>query len=486
MNFRKLLCFEVGGWKQFCAAFLFSAATVTVSSAQLTTLADFKGPNGSNPSTLTKGFDGALYGTTIFGGDHPLVGTVFKLTTTGTLKTLHSFCSVRVAGRCDDGYGPLAGLTLATNGSLYGSNTNGGSNGNFGTLFAITESGELTTLFAFSGFPTNGWDPRGLVRAANGNFFGVTYYGGTNCASQLGCGTFYETTPKGALTTLYSFCSQSNCTDGSNPSATPVQAANGNFYGTTVSGGSGCCGTIYEITPSGILTTLHSFHGPDGVQPTTLIQGKDGNLYGTTSLGGSNNFGTIFKITPKGVLTTLHDFCTQTGCPDGSGPAWLLQASDGNFYGVATDGGANDFGTLFEITPEGNLTTLYNFCSQSNCSDGRSPGGLVQATDGNFYGTTKGGGTSSDAGTAFRFSTGLGPFVALVRDAGKVGQRSGILGQGLRGTTAVFLNGTPVTFSVVSDTYLQATIPSGATSGYFTVTTPSATLTSNVIFRVVP
>lgn len=486
MNSRTRARFELIGVRQLCAVFLFCAATVLASSAQLTTLVDFKGPNGGRPSNLTQGFDGNLYGTTVFGGTHKLAGTVFKMTATGKLTTLHEFCSVVSAGQCDDGYGPLVGLTLATDGSLYGTNTDGGPfHANYGTTFSITEDGELTALFDFPGYP-NGWAPQGLVHAANGNFFGVTYYGGPNCASQLGCGTFYETTPEGALTTLYSFCSLAKCADGSNPYATPVQGANGNFYGTTVSQGAGCCGTIYEITPGGVLTTLHSFNGPDGVSAQTLIQGIDGNFYGTTSLGGSSGFGTIFKITSKGVFTTLHNFCTQASCADGSGPRWLLQATDGNFYGVASDGGADDGGTLFEMTPEGTVTTLYNFCSQANCSDGIFPVGIMQATDGNFYGTTTEGGVISGSGTVFRFSSGLGPFVALVRNSGAVGQSSGILGQGLIGTTAVFLNGTPVGFSVVSDTYIQATVPAGATSGYVMVDTPSGTLTSNVVFHVIP
>ena len=491
-----LFCFESANmlhrWKtcsyrRFCTLFLFCTAALIASSAQNSTnLVNFKGPNGGHPLGLTQGFDGNLYGTTIFGGAHSQAGTVFKMSTAGKLKTLYNFCSVRRAGQCDDGDEPLAGLTLATDGSFYGSNTAGGPFGaNLGTLFSIAEDGQLTTLFSFPGFP-NGWDPYGMMHGANGNFFGITYYGGPNCSIELGCGTFYKTTPDGSLTTLYNFCSRSNCTDGRNPYATPLQAINGNFYGTTVSGGSGCCGTIYEMTPAGILRTLHSFNGSDGVQPTNLIQGRDGNFYGTTLLGGSNNFGTIFKITPKGVLTKLYDFCMQTGCLDGSGPASLLQGTDGNFYGTATDGGANDSGTLFEITPSGALTVLYNFCSQANCSDGVSPAAIMQATDGNLYGTTTGGVISAPGGTIFRFSTGLGAFVALVRDSGKVGQTSGILGQGLTGATGVSLNGTPVSFTIMSDTYIQATVPTGATSGYVTVTTPGGTLKSNAPFRVIP
>ena len=288
------------GWRRCCAVLLFCAAAVAASSAQFTTLVEFKGPNGGHPLNLTQGFDGDLYGTTLIGGTHREAGTVFKMTTAGKLKTIYNFCSVHRGGQCDDGDEPLVGVTLGTDGSLYRSNAAGGTNhANLGTLFSITEDGQFATLFDFPGFP-NGWDPYGMVHAANGNFFGSTYYGGPNCPNQEGCGTFYEMTPEGSLTTLHNFCSRSNCSDGMFPNATPVQGINGNFYGTTVGGGAVCCGVIYEITPSGTLTTLHSFNGSDGAQPTTLIQGSDGNFYGTTVSGGSNNLGTFFKMTPKG------------------------------------------------------------------------------------------------------------------------------------------------------------------------------------------
>ena len=187
------------------------------------------------------------------------------------------------------------------------------------------------------------------------------------------------------------------------------------------------------------------------------------------------------------MLTTLYSFC---GCTDGSYPQGLVQATDGNFYGTTIAGGTNG-GTVFAITPSGSLTTLYTFCSQSGCTDGQSPDGeLAQDTNGNFYGTTAFGGTSDDCefgcGTVFSLSTGLGPFVSFVRNPAKVGQTFGILGQGLNGTTGVLLDGAPATFIVKSDTLLEATVPAGATTGPVTVTTPSGTLTSNVPFRVLP
>jgi hypothetical protein len=154
-------------------------------------------------------------------------------------------------------------------------------------------------------------------------------------------------------------------------------------------------------------------------------------------------------------------------------------------------------GTLYKITPSGTFTTLYKFCAQAKCKDGSNPyATLFQATNGTFYGTTLYGGTNSSAcpagfsrgpcGTVFSLSTGLSAFVSLPLDSGQVGGVGGILGQGFTGTTGVFLNGTPATFTVVSDTFIEATVPAGATSGFVTVTTPSGTLTSNVPFQVVP
>ena len=211
----------------------------------------------------------------------------------------------------------------------------------------------------------------------------------------------------------------------------------------------------------------------------------------------------MFKITPTGKLTTLYTFCAQAGCADGSYPLGLIQATDGNFYGV-TYYGANGntglftgAGTLYKITPSGTLTTLYRFCAQANCTDGSNPyAALLQATNGTFYGTTVYGGTNSSAcpplfsygpcGTVFSLSTGLSPFVSLPLDSGQVGGTGAILGQGFTGTTGVFLNGTPASFTIVSDTFIRTTVPSGATSGFVTVNTPSGTLTSNVPFRVRP
>jgi uncharacterized repeat protein (TIGR03803 family) len=262
----------------------------------------------------------------------------------------------------------------------------------------------FTTLHSFDGTDGSGLYT-GLVQATDGDLYGVTYFGGVNNQ-----GTVFKITLSGTLTTLYSFCSQAGCTDGAGPGAGLIQATNGNFYGTTASGGAYGDGTVFEITPTGTLTTLHSFDGADGNYPAaTLVQAaSDGKFYGTTANGGANEScdsfglpgcGTLFSITPGGELTTLYNFCSQGDCTDGTAPfAGLVQAANGNLYGTTTLGGASDAGTVFEITPSGTLTTLHSF----DYTDGNAPqGALVQGKDGNFYGTTRGGGASGD-GTAFK------------------------------------------------------------------------------------
>jgi uncharacterized repeat protein (TIGR03803 family) len=316
-----------------------------------------------------------------------------------TVTTLHSFDGT-------DGAFPSAALVQATDGNLYGTASSGGGNDsacNFygcGTIFKITPSGTLTTLYSFcsqSGCTDGDYPFAGLVQARNGNFYGTTVQGGDFNWCYFGCGTVFTFTPSGALTTLYTFCSQIGCTDGATPLSALAQASDGNLYGTTTGGGlsSSGGGTIFKITPSGTLTTLYSFCSQsgctDGSYPQgSLVQAKDGDFYGTTYYGGANSGGTVFKITPSGTLTTLYSFCSLSGCRDGANPfAGLVQGSDGNLYGTTQVSGTIQAGTVFKITPGGRLTTLYVFCSQVHCTDGKYlEAGLVQATDGNLYGTT--------------------------------------------------------------------------------------------------
>ena len=461
-----------------------------------TTLCSFGAADGGPDGALVQSTDGNLYGTTPFGGanDH---GTIFKITPSGALTTLYSFC--RQSG-CPDGDEPTAALVQAANGEFYGTTY-----GNVGTIFKIAPSGTVTTLYSFCHRRDcrDGELPAAaLVQAADGELYGTTEFGGANNG-----GTVFKIS-SGMLTTLYSFCSQRGCTDGESPLAGLVQADNGDFYGTTSSGGANAClingnmsgcGTVFKITPSGTLTTLYSFCPQsgclDGDNPVAgLVKATNGDLYGTTFTGGANGGGTIFKITPSGTLKTLYAFCSQSNCADGAYPvAGVIQATDGDFYGTTFGGGANPGvpggpGTVFRVTLAGTLTTLYSFCSKSGCADGDLPAAaLVQATDGNFYGATQYGGASAYAGTVFSLSTGLGPFVKAQPAAGAAGKAVEILGSNLSGATGVAFNGTAASFTVVSRTLITTTVPVGATTGKVEVTTPEGMLsTRNVNFRVLP
>ena len=275
-------------------------------------------------------------------------------------------------------------------------------------------------------------------------------------------------------------------------------AADGNFYGTTPTGGANSTssndyglGTVFKITPAGTLTTLHSFLLKDGHYPeAALIQAADGNLYGTTSEGGANGYGTVFKITTKGIVKILHNFDYRDG---GFLYAGLVQATDGNFYGTAVAGGcpqsqSGDCGTIFKVTADGTLSILHTFQA---FGDGSNPyAGLLQSTSGTFYGTASFGGLENcydgGCGTVFSLSVGLRPFVSLGSVSGKVGQIMQIFGQRFTGATEVRFHGTPATFTVRSDTYLTATVPAGASSGLVSVTVPGVSLQSNKVFRITP
>jgi uncharacterized repeat protein (TIGR03803 family) len=189
-------------------------------------------------------------------------------------------------------------------------------------------------------------------------------------------------------------------------------------------------------------------------------------------------------MTGGGKVATIYEFCTQEFCPDGESPqAGLIQATDGNLYGSTFAGGVNALGTIFAITPGGKLNTLYDFV---NDGKGTNPEGtLTQGTDGNFYGITNSGGAENQ-GTVYQFSMGLPPFVETVPPGGTPGTEVLILGNNLTGTTAVSFNGTAAAFKVASDTEITATVPAGATSGQVEVRTPGKTLKSNVKFEVLP
>lgn len=453
------------------------AGAIAGSKPQFVTLADFNTTDNYQPYyvTLVQGIDGNLFGTSMLGASNE--GTVFKTTPGGKITTTYSFCSLT---NCDDGKDPFVGLTLGTDGNFYGTTYYDGAICDCGTVFKITPAGVLTTLHSFG--VTDGYNPWGeLVEGSDGYFYGTTSNGGTNRS-----GTVFKINSSGSkFTSLYSFCNLDGCADGSDPRGGLVQAANGLFYGVTISGGADAgAGTVYSISSTGKFATVFSFinSGAEGQAPYgSLALGADGDLYGTTQLGGSgcggNGCGTVFKVTPGGKMTTLHFF----DGTDGQDPlGTLIQATDGNLYGTTEAGGANSSGTIFSISTSGTFTNLYNFCSKPQCTDGANPyGGLVQDTNGDFYGTT-----GEGAGTLFRLSVGLGPFVKTLPTSGKAGAKVDILGTALTGATSVTFNGTTATFEVKSATLISVDVPAGATSGDVQVTVGDTTLTSNVPFTV--
>lgn len=471
-------------------------ATAIASRAQtFNNVFSFDNTDGNSANaTLLQGADGDLYGTTAAGGAYRQ-GTVFKIGLDGALTTLHSFCP---SPGCADGSFPASTLVQTSRGILYGTANGGGANGN-GTVFSIMPTGALVTLYSFCSQPncTDGAVPAvGLVLSGDENLYGITSEGGAVGGNSNG--TVFKITPSGTLTTLYSFCLQSGCPDGAQPAAPLVEGTDGYFYGTTYYGGLNGGGTVFKISSRGALTTLYSFCSQsgcaDGAQPHAgLVQGTDGNFYGTTLYGGADDScvngpfvgcGTFFKITPSGTLTTLHSFDGADGYDAGSA---LIQATDGNFYGTTLSGGNSNncylgCGTIFEATPSGDLTTLQSF----DGADGQwAYGGLVQDTDGSFYGPTNTGGPKH-FGTLYRLSVGLGPFVEMNPTSGRVGRAVVILGTKLTGATSVTFNGIPATFTVESARAIRTTVPAGATTGPVQVVTPSGVLSSNMAFRVVP
>ncbi len=477
---------------------------------------------GENPlGPLVQGVDGNLYGVAETGGNTNSIcpategligagcGALFKVSPAGRLTILYEFCSL---ANCNDGAQPVGSLTLASNGNFYGVTLLGGKN-NQGTVFKITPAGQLTTIYSFcskANCTDGSWPVGGLVQGLNGSLFGVTTYGGafndSTCALAyhvVGCGTLFEISPAEQLTTLHSFCSQSSCSDGSVPEAGLTLGSDGNLYGTTYGGGSSTvatcpqqgCGTVFRLPAFGHFSTIHTFCSlsscKDGQNPSTgLTQASNGKLYGiaSSSFFAINASGKlIFGFQGRGLLGTNG----------------LMQATDGNLYGTQFSGGTNNncsessaCGSVIQLAPATGLSTLYNFCPEAGCADGALPAtGLMQATNGMLYGTTLFGGPGADqgctahgnggCGVVFSMSLNLSPFVQTVFNFGKVGGTVGILGNNLAGTTNVTFNDATASFTVVSSTFIEAIVPSGATTGTIQVETPSGTLSSNIPFHVV-
>jgi uncharacterized repeat protein (TIGR03803 family) len=412
---------------------------------------------------------------------------VFKISTTGTETILDNLYTEGLSGS-------RAGLALATNGDFYGVSNSPG------VPYKVTPSGAFTTYSSSCSVDCGTGPNATVVQASNGDLYGTMQGGGA-----YGQGTIFKLTLAGAQTTLHSFCETQNtegdCLDGNGPYTALVQGTNGDLYGATHVGGAYGGGTIFKITMAGDFTTLYTFCSladcTDGVQPyAALVQGADGNFYGVTGAGGNgaggNGGGTFFTMTPSGALTTLYNFCAAGGdCADGAYPLALMLATDGNFYGMTGGGGASGYGTIFQITPSGSLTTEHSFDGTDGIVSEVQPGPyLIQDTSGTFYGVTAEGGAnyttcSTCSGTVFSLSMGLGPFVKTLPTSGRVGSTVKILGNRLTGATSVTFNGVAAAFTVASSTEITTTVPTGATTGVVkVVTSRGTTLTSNLAFTI--
>lgn len=476
----------------FTLALMFAALAATAQTAvPLYTYPETD--NGSTgitwPVLFTQGPDGELYSTIETNGTYN-TGTVYKISTEGKYTPLYNFCAE--GGDClvTGGY-PHGGVTLGTDGNLYGTTANGGTE-DAGTVFKLTDAGALTTLWDFTaGTTSQHLDDEGdpiyaVTQGTDGNFYGVDngVYAGTY-------GVFFKVTPKGKLT-AYPF----DYTDGYEPNL-PTQGTDGNFYGTAqFGGGAACeCGVVYKATTGGKITVLHVFTGYisatsyDGNRPIgVLVQDNAGNLWGTTYEGGEYNEGTIFKISTSGKdYTLVYSFQFAEPKLLGDYPvAGLTLGTDGNLYGVTAYGGKNNYGTTFQVTPAGDVTFLYSFCSVAGCTDGLVPETpVVQHTDGKFYGTTSG--NSLGGGVFYSFDMGLPPFTRSTANEGKVGAIIDFLGQGFTGATSVSFDGTRTTsFTIVSDTLLTVKVPVGALTGVVKIVTAAGTLLGSHTFKVLP
>ena len=373
-----------------------SALTVqTVNESVFYSFGDSGGADGTYPSGgLIQASDGNFYGMTNSGGTYGN-GAVITITPAGVESVLYSF-----GASAGDGAFPNGDLIQGSDGNFYGMTELGGAN-NTGAVIQVTPAGVETVLYSFgaAGGVDGNYPLGSLIQANDGNLYGMTYGGGS-----YGNGAVIKITLAGAESVLYSFGASDG--DGANPYGSLIQASDGNLYGMTFGGGANGNGAVIKISLAGAESVFYSFGawgGGDGAMPSgNLIQASDGNFYGMTYGGGANGSGAVIVLTPTGVETVLYSFGTSGGS-DGNAPAGsLIQGSDGNFYGMTSAGGVNYTGAVIQVTPTGAETVLYSF---GGLGDGNYPlyGSLMRASDGNFYGMTSGSG-ANNAGAVIKIN----------------------------------------------------------------------------------
>jgi uncharacterized repeat protein (TIGR03803 family)/VCBS repeat-containing protein len=439
--------------------------------------------DGAHPrSTLVFGGDGQLYGTTYGGGSGTGVGSVFRMTTSGSITHLRTFGYDDPPGFFGvGGYFPVAPLAHSTDGNLYGVTPSGGQGD--GIFFRISSVGSFTKLHDFDvdGISTNNSGPwGGVVQGLDGRFYGTSQYSGE--MPFVYPGFVYRLESDWSMTILHHFTGP----NGQWPKGNLMRASDGRMYGTTWAGGGNTtcigyngCGTVFRINLDGTVVVVHAFSGADGGQPeeASLIEAPDGSLYGVTSGGGvtangAANLGTIFRIASDGTFTSLYAFDGIVGCqPHGA----LVLASDGNFYGTTAGcpglDGANQTGTIYRMTPQGSVTLVHTFQG----ADGARPfGGLVEDGDGALYGTAYDGG-DHNLGVVFKLS------LPRAHDA-TLSVTEDIAASGTLSATDP-ANGS-MTFSIVSNgTRGSATIINAATGAFSYTPQANVTGTDTFTFR---
>jgi len=368
---------------------------------------------------------------------------------------------------------PLSGLTLGADQRFHGT-TNAGGSRNHGMVFRLSPDGSIVDEHDFEGGADGGFPWAAPIQGADGAFYGTTAG-----ASSAYAGTVYKIDTTGRYSVLHLF----STTDGRGPISSLVQGADLNFYGTTTSGGQNGMGTFFRISSTGDFSVLYSFDSTDQGSPVgPLIQASDGNFYGVTPGNGTTIKGAVLQMTPSGTVTVFYKFTGgANGGQDGFQPSGgLVQATDGNFYGTFLSGGAAGYGVFYRLTPEGVFTDLHDFRTQSGIYPQNT---VMQHTTGKFYGTAFAGGANND-GVIWEYDAGLAPFVTFLNVYGQVGAQVDILGQYFDSTSTVYFNGVPAQNPKITSTYIEATVPDGATTGPITVTTAKGTLTSNKPFVV--
>jgi uncharacterized repeat protein (TIGR03803 family) len=424
---------------------------------------------------FTQARDGNLYATANQGGivnGNCLFGCgqIVSMTPAGVVTPIHGFDIVA------EGSAPRGGLTLGTDGNLYGVLSGGGVNGS-GSIFKMTTAGVVTILHSFSSAEGNASYPP--IQATDGNFYGTTSGGSF-------VGVLYKLTAAGKFTVLHTF---NRFVEGDGGAAV-VQGTDGKLYTVAPEGAVGL-GTVLQFTTTGTVKILHNFplDRSEGSGIFTPVQAPDGNFYGVCNQGGALSFGTIWKIAPNGVFKLLYSF---NGTTDGQYAADALTlGTDGKLYGLTefqgVNGGPGSGGTIFQFTTAGVYKVLFGF-TLGNSASGQFPNTrLTQDTNGLFYGITANGGGPDSDGTFYSLNNSLTQFITLQSASGKVGAQVSILGQGFSSTSVVKFGGVVATAKVVTGTTsILAAVPAGALTGPITVTTGATTLTSTKMFKVTP